>query len=368
LISINRYAIFYKLIDLEYSNILLPVFYFFSCLMKTYNLTFMNNQENPAFLFQRKLFELIKHKLPPKENLARAIAEVLHLGTDAAYKRLSTERLLDIHELMQLMQHYQLQWMDIALPLSPDQLWMQQRHFGSTRNSLHAYLQDLLHTFEYWKKQGCQQVCITQNELGVFQLAAAPELCQFYLFLWQKHVLNLSDFKHQKFSLQEAQATLQPLCEAMYEVYLQLPSLELWVSRTPLLLRQQLQYYQEAGLFDNENDHTALLRVYDKFVEHLALETQEARKIHFITQDPHAPCQRYYHELLSGELALCASLNDSRHVWLQSQSLQVLYTQDAKFTEPFLSNWQGLCHKAIHLNQQNEKWLSAFFKAMQGAG
>jgi hypothetical protein len=181
-------------------------------------------------------------------------------------------------------------------------------------------------------------------------------------------VLNLPDFKHQKFSLQTAQKTLQTLCESIYHLYLHLPSTELWVSRAPLLLVQQLQYYLEADLFEQEEDHQALLLAYDKYVEHLALETQEARKIHYLTQDPHAPCQRYYHELLSGELALCASLKDSHHVWLQSQALQVLYTQDTKFTEPFVSNWQGLCHKAIHLNQQNEKWLSAFFKAMQRAG
>ena len=54
------------------------------------------------------LFDLIQNKLPANLTLVDVISDVLDISTDAAYRRIRGDKLVDIEELIKLCHHFKI--------------------------------------------------------------------------------------------------------------------------------------------------------------------------------------------------------------------------------------------------------------------
>ncbi len=322
---------------------------------------FMFTPETLTVNFQKRLFELIRAKLDPDINLAKRIAELLHVGLDAAYKKISAARILDLIELHILLEAFELHYQDLEISSQRSRLTMLQFVPSIQSPCLAAYLQYLIKALQEVKPVLQGNLLLTLPSLSFFHLAYSPELTSFYAFLLQKHVLNLPDFKHRKFDLVQTDPTLLHLSQSLHEVYFNLPTTEIWQANVLGFLPKQLRYYQEAQLFVQPHTYALLLDKYKLLLQHLEFEVGEGQKYHMHTGAKGASFELYHHELVGGEQAMYAPLSNTAKVWIQTHGLQMLCTTDAHFTGPFYQNLLDLQAKSTYLSGQNEKLVAAFF-------
>lgn len=334
---------------------------FFLSIPLAKNLNFMFTQETLTVSFQKRLFEMIRAKLDPKTNLAKSVAELLHVGLDAAYKKISAARILDLVELHLLLEAFELNYQDLEISSHRSLLYMQQFVPSLQSPCLAAYLQYLIKALQEVKPILQGNLLLTLPSLSFFHLAYSPELTSFYAFLLQKHVLNLPDFKHRKFDLVQTDPNILQLSQSLQEAYFALPTTEIWHAHALGFLPKQLRYYQEAQLFVQPNAYALLLDTYQQLLQHLEFEVGEGQKYHMHTAAKGAAFALYHHELVGGELAMYAPLPAAAKVWIQTHGLQLLCTTDKHFTGPFYQNLLDLQAKSTYLSGQNEKLIAAFF-------
>jgi len=92
---------------------------------------------------QATIFELIKHKLSPKDSIGQSIGEVLSLSSDAVYRRYRGETHLTIFELEKLCRAYSIS-MDSIFGMNKNMVLFNFKPLDEFEFSMDVYLQDLL--------------------------------------------------------------------------------------------------------------------------------------------------------------------------------------------------------------------------------
>ena len=212
----------------------------------------MENSEKICDI-QKRLFEEIQKNFPVQYALVEVVSEVLHIGLDAAYRRIRCDKLLSIEETYTLCKHFKLSF-DALTGVKDIHLFNCTYHpiNLSQTNEYLNYIISLTKSVDILKTTSDSSMLMTATDIPVFHSITQKELMFFKIYTWFHSVYNyegaLDDFM-QEIDMPEILSCYQKIISD-YEI---IPSAEIWTENTIDATLRLIIYYVEICKFADKN-------------------------------------------------------------------------------------------------------------------
>jgi hypothetical protein len=286
----------------------------------------------------QKLKNRLKSILPQDINVAQALADILHISKEGAYRRLRGDTSFTLEELMVLRK---------KIGISIDELSEGTENISFSFKPLYdkpleldEYFKDIQVRF---KKLSHIKGTMTYNvceDLPFFRQFGYPALASFKLFYWKHSILLDPSFALLKFNLDSiSESTLKDAAQMNY-LYTNIPSTEIWTNRTIKNTLKQVEYFYDCGFFENNE---TLKEVYQAIINLLTDLLNEARLA--VKLDDNSKPRGKFH------LHICELSLDNNSIYLE--------TDEPKYLATGFNGFNSLHTMDSRLLSEYRKWLSA---------
>ncbi len=305
---------------------------------------------------QRQLFENIKSKNGERNDWVQELESVLHVSKDAVYRRLRGDTLLNLEDLRQLASVYK---------ISIDQLIHTSMHtlvsdFQALPSfTLEKYLEQMRDHF--LRHQGRElKIYFNARELPIFYLFQFPDLLSLKHFFWQNTFLDKRG-ENQTFEPCRMSARCLELSREILNIYLDIPSVELWSGEIFTSTLSQIAYYHELGSIKTEDRNqliAQLLRLLDN-LEKMAIAGFKN------TERQTGKLELYHNEILPGDNTVVAESGTDLQAFLTQQVVNSVVINDPHFCQNALHAMQSIVEKSTLISAAAEKTRRKFFLGLR---
>ncbi len=322
---------------------------------------------NPANK-QVLLFQHLKSQLPNHISMVDAVAELLNISNDSAYRRIRGEKPIDLEETYTLCRHFKIS-MDQLLHLQSDAFIFTGILKGNSNETAFAeYLQNVLYNLQVINSFEKKHLYCLMKDIPHFEHFLIPELMIFKCFFWMKSILHDERLKGVKFSLQD------PIYEQyteygrkIIEMYNQIPNTEIWNIESLNSSLNQVNFYAEAGSFADKKDIKILYEKIELLINHIEKEAEMGLKFN-IGEKPKpnaASFRMFVNELILGDNTYLAEIGENRVSFLNHSVLYFVGTRDERFNDSMYANLQNLMKKSTMISTIGEKERESFFNRLR---
>ncbi|PPK88860.1 hypothetical protein CLV84_1834 [Neolewinella xylanilytica] len=254
----------------------------------------MNQQK---YSHQHAFFDRLSKRFASRSELVQAIAQVLHVGKDAVYRRLRGDTALTADEMMLLAETYRLKLgvgQEKAVPTLrfPDDRY-------TIRNEFDHFLQ-LHRRWGELKRLPGANFDFASPELPMYYELATPMLRSFKIFMFGLTTWNLTKWKGLSFSPSLIDDELHRIVEDTIRQHYGVPARELWSVGVLDVTLRQVNYMVQIGKFER-TDHVE--QIFDELfliVDHLEQMVRTGKRFP-LGEKPgdNSPNFRVYHNELS---------------------------------------------------------------------
>jgi hypothetical protein len=319
----------------------------------------MTNTGNP----QQILFQRIKDILGPNLSLAETVSESLNISNDSAYRRIRNEKKLELDEFYLLCKHFN---------ISADEIFNLHNQFikfnfiniNKDRFDFEHFLEVIYQDLKRLLKQNSPEIYCIFNELNLFQLLIVPEIAAFKFFFWSKSNFVFPNYKDLQFSLDHMSGKVLKLCKDIMQLYNSIPSIEFMASEALSSMLKQLNYYYEAGYFNNIKDGLTLCDALTKLMDHLKLQAETGYKFAYGT-NPDAGSAKYvlyYNDLLIVDNTVLVHAEQVNRTYITSNVVNLLVSDNLTFYNQNLHWAENLVRKSVLISGASEKDRNKYFR------
>jgi hypothetical protein len=319
-------------------------------------------------VIQQRFLQKLKKIIPSNYSLVDELADLLQISTDSAYRRIRGETAVSMDEVVRLCQHYKIP-LGLLGADQTDGVTFNYKLVSEETESFKEYLTKLLADLQKIKSADPKQVIYAAADVPLFHHFNYPEQTAFKFFYWLNSVSNLPELDGKPFTPDVIPQELIELGKQVYDVYCDIPSIEIWTEESANSTIKQIDYYWEAGLFERQED--AVL-VVEQLAEMLKDIQQMAKQGNKNLDAPTATKKGeqenfllYHSEIQIGNNNILVQVGDTKVNYLRHQTFNYMYTTNTKFcteTEAWMSN---LISKSILISGVSEKQRYQFFKGIQ---
>jgi hypothetical protein len=205
---------------------------------------------------QARLFERISKTLPSSISLVDELSEVLNISNDSIYRRLKGETALSIHEIELLCNMYMISFDSLC------------KYAGNTvtfdfnpmvdQVNYKNYLLSIMNDLEIVQKSQKGKIIYAGEDIPLFHNFGFPTLAKFKLFYWMKSIMNIESLQGKRYDPQLVDQEILSIGKELYDLYAQIPSIEIWTEVTPISLFKQIEFFWESGIFQSKEDALAI--------------------------------------------------------------------------------------------------------------
>ncbi|MDR2138076.1 MAG: hypothetical protein LBP50_00765 [Tannerella sp.] len=226
---------------------------------------------------QRRLFEIIRSRLPEQYRLVDVVEESLQVSTDSAYRRIRGDKELSFSELRKLCHSFHLS-MDELLNYDSAQgaLFCFASIKAEPANYL-RYIEQLSEIFGVLAAAEDREMFFTAQDIPFYHFLNQEMLLLFKLYVWY------DSFTPERISFREFHSRMDlEACRSLHEQllwkYRQVPSGEIWTDQTVNAILRPLDFYLEIGAFDSRETALLLLRQLLELLDGVSLSAQTGYK------------------------------------------------------------------------------------------
>lgn len=307
---------------------------------------------------QNHLFDLIRKQLSPNVTLVDSIADILEISNDSAYRRLRCETLLDIQELITLCNHYRISLDSLQVS---DVVNFRYKPLPADNTSLPGYLDSILSEMKMINSISNKQIIFTAEDLPIFHYFNYDLLTAFKLYYWNKSILNSPQFNGKKFNPNLVDEKLIKTAKEIYDLYIKIPSIEIWTEDTISVILKQVEYYWDSGLFEQKshaltvcNQMSDMLKTIQKDAE---LSTKERNGIY----SEKANYTLYRSEVTIGNNCIQVTMNDVKVIFFSFNTFNTMSTSNYAFCQETDLWIKNLISKSTQISGVAEKMRHQFF-------
>jgi hypothetical protein len=300
---------------------------------------------------QKNFLGKIKYLLPSTISYADALAEILQLSPDSVYRRIRGETSLTFDELVKLCHHYKLSF-DSLIECDAAAVTFNYNQITPEIESFKDYLRSILEDLVMLNKAGNGNVIYIADDIPIFHLFVYPELASFKMYYWMKSVLNVPEYQNEKYSFDTCDSEILEIGEKIREAYAYVPSIEIWTEYTVNSLRKQIEYYYEAGFFEDNRD---ALKICDQAAELIRHVSNLADKSTKLPDSRLKNFTLYYSEIEIGNNCILVSVNHIKKVYLTYNTFNKMSTGNEKFCNETKSWINYLIAKSNLISGVSEK-------------
>ncbi|RZJ68990.1 MAG: hypothetical protein EOO47_24330 [Flavobacterium sp.] len=297
---------------------------------------------------QVKYFKQVKLSIPPFQNLAQSVAEVLSITINEAYKKIRGNSQLNLQQIIKLSDYF-----GVPFIYKPDQLPTVTFDYLSVDQEIPnmlLYLKDLHKNLKQIQKSSKKHITITTDDIPLFHFFKYPELTCFKLFFWSDSAMNTTT----KFDPSSFDEEIIAIAKQLNEIYLEIPCTEIWAKDTVHGTIEQIRYAFEAGYI--EKDLALLIIEQVRYcLTDMNMYAISSKK----TIDPEHSFNWYNCDVL-GSISYLVDYNGSLACYNRFNTFNYLKTEDRSYCEQ-TKNWmQSLIKKSISFSGQGEKHRNKF--------
>jgi transcriptional regulator with XRE-family HTH domain len=316
-----------------------------------------------AIEMQQQFFSLLKNSLPTHVSMADELAEKMGLSYDSIYRRIRGEKSLSMAELKMLCQHYNIS-LDQVLELQNSTVVFSAPDINFENLPFLDYMKGLLaqlKQFNSYSKKRMRYVC---KDMTFFYFFLFPDLSAFKSFFFIKTIQNDSSLSKSSFSLQrDGFAEYFALGQQILREYNQIPSVELWNIESVNSTISQIEYYRDAGLFENRKDMLTVIDSLQEVMDHLQMQVEKGIK--FMPGDPETMYQEsiqfYVNEVVLGSNTILIESDNIKEAWVTYNVLSYMATSDPRFSKKAFASFDNLLSRSTLISATGEKERKKFF-------
>lgn len=314
---------------------------------------------------QEYLFRRIREKLPVENSLADAVADLLHVSNDSAYRRIRGETPLVLEEAGILCKAFNLS-LDQILNVRKNSVSFTAFNLNNEGYTFQKYLQDILHNLKAVSSFDQKELIYLTKDFALFYNFLYRPLFAFRYFFWMKSIILHPEFVNLKFSMNYLTSDIEELGSQIVKIYNSIPSTEIWNTECVNSTISQIEYYREAGYFSNEEDVEKIYDALKSAIEHLRTEAESGCKFlpgenaDFQKQNFHF----YYNRVVLGDNTVMTVVNGKKILYLNYDVLNYMVTEDEMFCNTVYAKLQTLMRRATILSSVSEKQRNIFFNLL----
>src|SRR6188508_732464 len=181
----------------------------------------------PDYQSQEFLFQRIKELLPPHASLVDSVANILHVSSDSAYRRIRGETPLVLDEARELCQHFKLS-LDQILNVKGGATMFQNVRIDTKNYNYEKYLAGLIMQVEYAGSFIHKEIIYRTKDMPLFHNFYYKPLIAFRYFFWMNTIIQHPDFNKREFDINCVSPEILSLSQELTRAYNNVPSTEIW--------------------------------------------------------------------------------------------------------------------------------------------
>jgi hypothetical protein len=317
----------------------------------------MASYQSQEFLFQR-----IKEILPPHDSLVDIVANILHVSSDSAYRRIRGETPLVLDEARELCQHFKLS-LDQVLHVKGGGVLFQNFRINLQNYSYEKYLTELTKQVEYIGSFIHKEIIYLTKDVPLFHSFYFTPLIAFRYFFWMKTIIKHPDFQNRKFEFNCLSPEIETLSRELARTYTKIPSAEIWNTECINSPISQIEFYKDSGHFNSTADIKIIYESLEQTLLHLKNQVDYGTKF-MPEENPENKKNNFsffYNRIMLGDNTVLVVTDRIKSVFLNYDVLNYMVTRDENFANPFYEDMQELMKKSTLISQTSEKQRNIFF-------
>ena len=322
-----------------------------------------NVTESAQIIFMKRL----KDALPTNISLVDALADLLQLSNDSAYRRLRGETALSIEEISAICKHFKISFDSFIHASTDGQVGFTYHPMNSGTSSFKDYLQSLKKDLDKVAQFADGNIIFAAEDIPVFHHFHQPLLSAFKIFYWNKSFLNDKDLENKKFDKTLIDEELIAIGKSVYESYSKIPSVEIWSDDTVNSTIKQIEYYWESGVFKSKDDALAICDELNEMLHRIRKQAELNSKTGTDENNITTPNNYilYHSDVMIGNNCVLVNMGATKASYISCFSFNSMLTINQSFcneTDIWLKN---LIRKSNLISGVAEKQRYRYFKKIE---
>jgi hypothetical protein len=278
---------------------------------------------------QKDFLDKIKLNIPSAVSFVDTLADMLEISIDSVYRRMRGETALTFDEIIKLCNHFKVTF-DSLVETAYSGVTFNYNVLPRTIEGFKLHLKAILEDMELVKTKSNACTYYVAFDIPVFYLFHFPELAAFKMYYWMRSVLNVPEYQEGKYSFDTFDKEILDIGKKLVEVYSNIESIEIWTENTMGSLKKQIEYYWEAGFFEDEKDAEKLCHQAIELLQMINHFTNKSSKTGDIGNQNF---KLYCSDIEIGNNCILLELEDVRKVYHTYNTFNIMITSDNKFCE-----------------------------------
>lgn len=320
----------------------------------------MANYQSQEFLFQK-----IKELLPAHASLVDTVAEILHVSSDSAYRRIRGETPLVLDEARELCEYYKLS-LDQILNAQSGTTLFQNVRINVKSYKYEQYLIDLSKQLQYVANFIHKEIIYCAKDMPIFHNFYYHPLIAFRYFFWMKTIIEHPDFIDKDFELNCISPEIEKLSRELSSHYNKLPSTEIWNTECINALISQVEFYKDSGYFTTSSDIRLVYDAIEETFVHLKNQVEHGSKF-MPEENPESKKKNFrffYNRVVLGDNVIMVVTDRAKTVFINYDALNYMTSRDETFCNLCYGDLQNLMKKGTIISETSEKQRNIFFSIM----
>ncbi len=311
---------------------------------------------------QLDFFAKIKEQLPPTTSLADEISDVIDLSIDSVYRRLRGETALTINEIHTLCNHFQISFDSLT-----DSFEKISFFYGKMSDSqgFNSYLTDIMNDMLVVAKGKKKKIIYAAIDIPIFHHFNFPILSAFKMFYWMKAVVNVDYLATKKFDISIASTEFAEIGKKIFEIYSNIPSVEIWTHETVNSLVKQIEFYWDSGNFSTQEDALAVCSQAKEQLSLIEKQAEAGNKVLNTLDNENSSFTLYNSDIEIGNNCIYTQSGSNERLYLSVHTFNKIVTNNQVFIDDSLKWLDNLMKKSNLISGVSQINRYKFFKAAQ---
>lgn len=311
-----------------------------------------------------RLMNMVKEMIPSNVSFVDELTDLLGISNDSIYRRMRGETALTIDEVEKICIKYRFSF-DSFINSKLATVTFNYNSLFDSEESFEAYLRSILNDLKLIKRAKNKNIIYAAKDIPLFHNFKFKEVAAFKIFYWMRSVIDVPSLQGKKYEPSLISDNILNIGSEIYEIYSQVPSVEIWSEGSLISLFKQIEYYWESGLFKDKKDAAILC---EKVKEQLDLIQKQAETSTKIISDNKSIKEfennytLYYSEIEIGNNCILVNVENNLSTYVTHNTFNKLITSNQSFcleTEQWLKN---MMKKSTLISGVSEKYRNQFFE------
>jgi hypothetical protein len=308
---------------------------------------------------QIQFLNRIQDVIPPDTSLVMELSDLLNISTDSAYRRMRGETMLSIEEIIILCDTFQISF-DAISRKEAGLVTFKYSTIDSTRESFVGYLQNIYNDLLSIKRAPNSQIIYASGDMPVFHHYSDLPIAAFKMFYWMRSIMNIPELENTHFHINCIDEELKVLSKKIIDLYLQIPSVEIWTDTTIHSTLKQIEYYWESGMFENKKQATEVCDSLKNVITSIRNMAETSDKTQ--QRNSEKNYELYFSDIEITNNCVLVNMNIAKAVYLGHFSFYTMSTLNDAYCEKTAEWLHSLIKRSTLISGIAEKQRYQFFR------